>query len=173
MGTYGVAGSTDLHVHMHLEARGQPCVLFFRIHLPCILRWGPALGLIEPAAKFGWPVRPGELPVPAAPAYWLHACTTPHLPFMWVLGCWIQGLRLVQQARYPTASHPSSPGLGFGFKWACMCLSTPGSRQPPWNITGYLNGCAQGFISPLPPWLSSKYTCHVRLSLHAVNGKLN
>lgn len=130
-------------------------------YLPCILRWSPALSLTEPAAKFGWPVRPGELPVPASPAHWLRACIPPHLPFMWVLGCWIQGPRLVQQACYPTASHPSSPGLGFEFKWACMSLSTPGSRQPPWNITGYLNGHAQDFISPLPPWLSSKYTRHV------------
>lgn len=86
MGTCSVAGSTDLHVHMHLEARGQPCVLFFRMHLPDNLRWGPALGLIEPAAKCGWPARPRELPVPVSPAHWVHACITPRLLLIWVLG---------------------------------------------------------------------------------------
>lgn len=138
-----------------------PRVLFFRMHLPDILRWGPALGLIEPAARCGWPARPRELPVPASPAHWVHACITPRLLLIWVLGRWIQGFTLVWQACYPTVSHPSSPGLGFEFKWACVSLRAPGSRQSPWNTTGYLNGFVQDFISPLPPWLSSNSTCHV------------
>lgn len=112
-------------------------------------------------ARCGWPARPRELPVPASPAHWVHTCITPRFRLIWVLGRWIQGFTLVWQAHYPTVSHPSSPGLGFKIKWACVSLRAPGSRQSPWTTTGYLNGFVQDFISPLPPWLSSNSTCHV------------
>lgn len=90
--------------------------------------WGPASGLVEPL--LGHPVRPGELPVSVSLAHWLHACTTTHLIFLWVLGHWLQGLKLGQQACYQL-SHPSCPGLGFEIREAC---------QSPWNIRGYLSG---------------------------------
>lgn len=98
------------------------------------------------ATKLGWPVSLRELSVAVSLAHWLHSAP---LHAWYLYGFWgIESKAPCLCSRLLTNwAILLAQGWLLSLREASMSPSTCGSRYSPWNITGYLNGWVQDFIS--------------------------